>query len=1124
MSKPDDALLAKLNQLSPAQREALLKKLQTQKAQSPSVSIAPAMIAVPRNQPDYPLSFAQQRLWFLEQLSDSHASYNIAAAFRLEGALNIALLKNTFNVVIQRHESLRTVFLSTADGARQRVLEITDIELPLLDISNDVSQLDRRIHAEANFRFNLESGPLFKAGLFKLADNIHVLTVVLHHIISDAWSSQILLAEVSQVYSQLAQGKTPQLPDNTVQYIDYTLWQLDFLQKPSAAQQLQYWQDALSDVNNLDLPTDNTRPAITTYNGSFIRFNLNAQLTQTLKQWCKQQGCTLFSALLAAYEIFLYRYTQQTDFCIGIPIANRHHSESETIMGFFVNSLALRCDITKGDSFTSTARKVQQRVLTAQSHQDIPFEKLVLSLPGIQRNPGINPVFQTFFTLTQDNLEQGLKLPGIKADYIPADIEGTKFDISLNLREQGDGINCHFEYNRDLFATATITAMAQHFLALLEQLCLLPDLAIEKITFLTDAEYALQMDCTPVATSGTPHTAPGWNATAFHYPSTNALHELVQEQAEKTPDAVAVVDGHITLSYNELNQQANQLAHYLISLGISRNTPVAVCLERSVEMSIVLLAILKAGGCYVPLATDIPIERLRFICSDTAAKVLISTQPVDLANINHVKQLLMGNKTPWQGCAIDNPPLINQGEDIFNIIYTSGSTGNPKGVMVPHQGIINRLRWMQEEYALDTNDRIAQKTPYNFDVSVWELFWPLITGSSLYYAKPEGHKDPEYLRDFIKQYHISILHFVPSMLGLFLQTPDIDSCHSIGKVFTSGEALQHQHNEAFFVKLPKAELHNLYGPTEASIDVSFYKCHPNDSHKSIPIGKPIHNTQLHILDQQLQPLPLGAAGELYIGGIGLASGYWNQPELTQKAFIDNPWFAKGHPSKKLYKTGDVARYLPNGDIEYLGRNDHQVKIRGFRIELGEIETQLRKINGVSEAIVINRDVNGSSQLIAYIVSQQPLLDNAAYASLLKQHLPEYMLPTAYCAIDQVPLSANGKIDRKQLPDIHLADLQQHEYIPPRNAIEKTLAEMWQHLLGIEKAGVLDNFFELGGHSLLAAQMLTRIRDTFHIDLPLRTLFEVNTIEGLAKIISAMSFAADVANDSLDDDDFEEGIL
>jgi amino acid adenylation domain-containing protein len=865
--------------------------------------------------------------------------------------------------------------------------------------------------------------------------------------------------------------------------------------------------------NNLDLPTDKTRPAISTYNGGFARINLNTQVTKTLKQWCKQQGCTLFSALLAAYEIFLYRYTQQTDFCVGIPVANRHHSDTETIMGFFVNSLALRCDISSGVSFAGLTRKVQQRVLAAQNHQDIPFEKLVLSLPQIERNPGINPVFQTFFTLTQDNLEQGLQLHDIKAEYIPADIEGTKFDLSLNLREQGDCINCHFEYNRDLFTESTITAMLQHFINLLEQLCLLPELAIEKITFLTTEEYTLQMDMQH-----------GWNATAFHYPAANALQELIQQQTEKTPDAVAVVDEHITLNYKELNQQANCLAHYLISLGITRNSPVAVCLERSVDMSIVLLAILKAGGCYVPLATDIPIERLRYICNETSASVLVTTQPVDLADNHHVVQLLAGNKHLWQDYPHENPPVINHSEDTFNIIYTSGSTGNPKGVMVPHQGIINRLRWMQHEYKLDTNDRIAQKTPYNFDVSVWELFWPLITGSSLYYAKPDGHKDPEYLRDFIQQHHISVLHFVPSMLGLFLQTPGIDSCHSVTRVFTSGEALQVQHNEAFFRQLPKAELHNLYGPTEASIDVSYYACRPNDSHKSIPIGKPIHNTQLHILDRQLQPMPIGAAGELHIGGIGLASGYCNQPELTQKAFIENPWFAKGHPSQRLYKTGDVARYLPNGDIEYLGRNDHQVKIRGFRIELGEIETQLRKLPGINDAVVINREYNGNTWLIAYLVSTQPLLDNAEYASLLKPHLPDYMFPTAYCAITRIPLSPNGKIDRKQLPDMNPADLQQTIYVAPRNAIETTLADMWQNLLGIEKAGIHDNFFELGGHSLLAAQMLTRIRDTFHIELPLRTLFEVNTIEGLAKIISAMSFAADVANDSLNDDEFEEGIL
>jgi amino acid adenylation domain-containing protein len=1112
MSKPEEALLAKLNKLSPAQRDALLKKLQAQKAKV-ATPVSDNIVAVPREKTHYPLSFAQQRLWFLEQMSDSHASYNIAAAFQLTGVIDTQALNNTFCYLIKRHESLRTVFIATNDGPQQQIKDTIDWQLEITDLNISHTLLTELIHQQANVRFDLEHGPLFNIQLFKQSAEEHTLTIVLHHIISDAWSSQLLLNEAAQVYQQLIDGQQAFLPPLAIQYIDYTLWQNAFLEKPAAEKQIEYWKAQLNDFNNLHLPTDKQRPAVTTYNGSFERITINQNLKVTLDKYCKDHHLTLFSILLAAYEVFLYRYTQQTDFCIGIPIANRHHSDSEGIMGFFVNSLAMRCDISEGGTLLTVAKKIQHRVIEAQNQQDIPFEKLVTALPTLERNHSINPIFQTFFSLTQDNVHHGFKLGNANASYIPADIDGTKFDLSLSLRESHNSISCHFEYNQDLFYASTIKNMARHFITLLEVLCQNIHQSIEKCPFLTAEEYQQQMNCDK-----------GWNATKTSPSLYNSLHEIFEQQVEKTSSAIAVSDDSHALSYTELNHKANQLAHYLISLGIKANSPVAVCLERGVEMSIALLAILKAGGAYVPIATDTPKERLAFICNDTKARIIISTHAITLDN-SVIQNIVISNNDSWQQQPNTNPKIQRNEDEIFNIIYTSGSTGKPKGVMVPHRGIINRLEWMQQQYPLNSNDIVLQKTPYNFDVSVWELFWPLITGSRLFYAKHDGHKDPEYLRDIIQQQNISILHFVPSMLGVFLDTKNIQLCTSIKKVFTSGEALQLNHNQRFFELLPNTELHNLYGPTEASIDVSYYQCHPNEKNRSIPIGKPISNTQLHILDSHLQPLPIGAAGELYIGGTGLALGYINQTELTNNTFIDNPYFALGHPSKKLYKTGDVARYLSDGNIEYLGRNDHQVKIRGFRIELGEIESQLRNIDNVKEAIVVSKNINGQDQLVAYIYSEAPLLENAAYAALLQKHLPEYMLPAAYCAISEVPLSANGKIDRKHLPDINFSELKQYQYVAPRNTTESTLANIWQQLLNIEKVGVLDNFFELGGHSLLAAQMLTRIRDSFSVQLPLRTLFEINTIAGLSEIISAMSPSYTPEGEGEgDDDDFEEGVL
>jgi amino acid adenylation domain-containing protein len=736
---------------------------------------------------------------------------------------------------------------------------------------------------------------------------------------------------------------------------------------------------------------------------------------------------------------------------------------------------------------------------------------LVTQLPSLERNPAINPVFQTFFTLTQDNIDTGLQLAQIKSEYVPADIEGTKFDISLNMRQLGDKLECHFEYNRDLFRPETISQMASNFIHLGRLLCSNDKDNIDTLVFMDTALYQQQIN-----------TDEGWNATQYAYPHCHALHSLIEQQCQITPHNTAVSDEQQSLSYHQLNTQSNQLAHYLISKGIQRNQPVAVCMERSVSMSIALLAILKAGGAYVPIATDLPAERIRYICNDINTPFLLCSEQSPL---NHLELPLLpiNDKHLWQNCAENNPAVPHQPDDLFNIIYTSGSTGKPKGVMVPHQGIINRLRWMQHEYKLTPDDIVLQKTPYNFDVSVWELFWPLICGARLHFARPDGHKDADYLRNCIINNNITILHFVPSMLGLFLQTQHIEQCTQLRLVFTSGEALQIEQAERFFEQLPQAELHNLYGPTEASIDVSYFQCRPHEKRRSIPIGKPIHNIQLHILDKHLQPLPTGATGELYIGGIGLALGYWNQETLTEQCFINNPFYAQGHPSKKLYKTGDIARYLPDGNIEYLGRNDHQVKIRGFRIEPGEIESQCRKLPDINDALVIHRNHNHQAQLIAYLVTQSPLLETAEYHRMLKQHIPEYMLPTAYVAIHALPLSANGKIDRKQLPDVDLGNLKQHQYVAPRNAIEEMLATFWQELLHIQHVGIYDNFFELGGHSLLAAQLITRVRDQFQIELPLRTLFEVNTIEGLAKIISALSFAADTAS-LTGEDEFEEGLL
>jgi amino acid adenylation domain-containing protein len=1075
----------------------------------------PAQIITPaeRNAESvYPLSFAQQRFWFLDRLEPGNPALHIAAALHITGPLNIEFLRLAFARLAERHESLRTSFvLDEHNLALQKIHPATgwmlseNYDLSHLTEAQQQSRIQDIMRDEALHPFDLhqheqQTPSLLRTRLARLtpvdSDSAqYILFLTLHHIIADGWSLNILIEELTRHYQALQNHETDSLPPLAAQYIDFSHWQQQWINSSAMQKQLGYWQQQLKHVPLLDLPTDYQRPKQSTHHGAAVDFVIDAALSAKVQALASAQNTSAYIVLLTAFNVLLHRYTQQEDICIGTPVAGRHQQNIENVIGCFINLLAIRNTIDGNNSFNHLISQIKHSVLAAQENSAIPFE-LVADHCTEQRSLSHTPLFQVLFTYQASDFSrqlQEIQTSNLQMALLPQPSFTAKYDMQLHIAGSvgsDEGLSASIEYNTDLFSADSMHSMARHFVSLVEQLCLHNDTAVGQLAFLSPAEYAQQMDYRH-----------GWNATQFVYPPANSIQALIEAQAEKTPDALAVSDEHRQLTYRELNTQANQLAHYLISLGIHRNQAVAVCLERSVNLSVALLAILKAGGAYVPLATDIPPERFNYICKDTNAAILLSSLPVLLDDSNsHTQVIDIHNSKPWQGFPGSNPQAGTLGEDIFNIIYTSGSTGNPKGVMVPHRGIINRLRWMQHEYGLIPDDRILQKTPYNFDVSVWELFWPLMFGSSIFFARPDGHKEPEYLRDVIIRQQITTLHFVPSMLGIFLQTADIEQCTCVKRVFTSGEALQLAHNTTFFQRMHFAELHNLYGPTEASIDVSYYACSAAEKNRSVPIGKPIHNTQLHILDKNLNLLPAGAAGELYIGGDGLALGYLNQPELTASTFINNPYHAKGHPSPKLYKTGDVVRYLPTGDIEYLGRNDHQVKIRGFRIELGEIETQLRALPDVLDAIVISREINGSAHLLAFIHTLQPLLDNADYAARLKQHLPDYMIPVAYCAISEVPLSANGKVDRKKLPEIHFGELNTRAYIAPRNDTESELVLLWQALLQIDTIGVLDNFFELGGHSLIATQLAGQVSKAFAVEVPLKLLFEKPTIAELAEYI------------------------
>jgi amino acid adenylation domain-containing protein len=1057
-----------------------------------------------------PLSFSQQRIWFLDRLDPGNASYHITTALRIRGDLDIDLMRQAFEQLIIRHESLRTTFMYSQNEVSQVIKDPFDWLLAenydLSGISRD--EQEQRIQAIAKEEilrsFDLTDGTdspyrrirLLRTRLVRLtpreaARQEHVLLINMHHIITDGWSLGILVQELSQIYIALKQNKPINLPPLPIQYVDYAHWQRNWLQSDLKDTQLAYWRKQLDKVPVLELPTDYPRPPVLGIRGDSLSLDLPGSLGAQLHELSQQQGKTLFMVGLTAFMVLMARYSGQSDICVGTPVANRNRTELEPLIGCFINTLALRSDLSGNPRFIELLDKVQHTTIDAYANQDVPFEAIVEELDP-KRDMSYTPFFQVMFSLQTDAMDYRLDLPGLVIERLPLKSHSSKFDLMVNLVHQHGRISIEAEFNSDLFTAKTIQRLLKHFETLLQGIAADPEIRIHQLPLLTETENR--------------QFTQDWSSTATEYPNCS-IHQVIERQTLRTPNALAVCCENQQLNYRELNMRANQLAHYLIEKGVEPDQLVGICMERSVEMSIALLAVLKAGGAYVPFDPNFPSDRLSFMMDDTQVSIIITQQHL-LEKLPHsqnaaIQRLCIDDRQhAWLDYPTKNLPATVNPRHLFNVIYTSGSTGRPKGVMVPHGGIVNRILWMQSQYPIGSGDNVLQKTPYSFDVSVWELFWPLMTGATLVYAKPEGHKDPDYLRNLIIEKNISTLHFVPSMLGIFLQSDAIEQCQTIRRVFCSGEALPVEFEKRFFQRLGFAELHNLYGPTEASVDVSYFACQAGSKYPSVPIGKPVANTQLHVLDPYLQPVPQGVIGELHIGGVQLARGYLNRQDLTSAAFIDNPFFAKGHPSARLYKTGDLARYLPDGNIEYIGRIDHQVKVRGFRIELGEIETVLSQQKGIKEAVVSTCEHAGSMLLVGYVVTQDQQLDTHALRKSLKQSLPEYMVPGIIMRIDKIPLSANGKADRKALPQPDSQAFSAAPYVAPRNLTEQRLAEIWSDALQIERIGIHDNFFEIGGQSLLATQVVARIREAFDRELPLRALFDGGNIEALASFLDA----------------------
>ncbi len=908
----------------------------------------------------FPASLGQQRLWFLNQLEPTSPFYNVSEVVSLSGELRADLLQRALTAVVARHEILRTRFVIEGGNLVQIIAPEGDVQLTVVDLT-DVPEDDKESTAQKLTRqetetpFDLSRGPMLRAQLLKIDATHHRLLLTMHHIVTDGWSNAILLREITTLYEDFLNERPASLPALPIQYADFAEWQRELLQGEFLEQQLAYWRKQLDGAPAvLELPTYQPRPAIQTFRGARQSTVLSASLTSQLKELSRSEGVTLFMTLLATFQVLLHRHGAGDDIVVGSPIANRNRSELEGLIGFFVNTLVLRTDCSGNPSFRELLRRVKSVALTGYSHQDVPFDKLVDELKP-ERSLSYSPLFQVTFALQEDR-KSTLNLTGLELSWLEVDRGSAKFDLALFVSETAEGLSCLIEYDTDLFHDVAIRRMLGHFENLLESVVVDAGRRIGELPMLAPAELAEVM------------TMSRGERVAANYQTT--LHELFQQQASRTPDAIALVYEEQRLTYAELNARANRVAHYLRHIGVGPEALVGICLERSLEMVIGLLGILKAGAAYVPLDPSYPADRLRLIVEESGIAVVLTTQGFAGLLSAEVKSICLDAELPGATALGTVPTRLGSQSavpgNLAYVIYTSGSTGKPKGSMITHEGICNRLLWMQETYKLGAEDTVLQKTPFTFDVSVWEFFWPLLTGARLVMARPGAQGDSRYLVDIIKREKITTLHFVPSMLAAFLEDSGVSECRTLKRVICSGEALPYELKERFRKRL-RSQLHNLYGPTEASVDVTYWDCASEMERPIVPIGRAIANTQIYVLDENLEGVPTGVRGELYIGGVGLARGYLSKPDLTAERFLPDPFGAAG---ARLYRTGDLARYLADGNVEYLGRTDHQVKIRGFRIELGEIESALDEHPAVQNAVVVARETKTGKRLVAYVVPDQ----------------------------------------------------------------------------------------------------------------------------------------------------------
>ncbi len=1100
-----------------------------------SAGAAPALVPVARTggRP-IPLSFAQEAIWFLQQLSPGMRAYNFQAALRVLGPLDVAALEHALEEIVRRHEVLRTSFPAVDGSPVQRVhapwpVRLGPLDLAALSPAERESAVRAHLAEEIARPFELERMPLVRWTLLRLAAEEHLLVAVEHHFVHDGWSFGVFLRELKVLYEAGTGGGPPPLAPLPVQYADYAAWQRAWMESAAARGHLEFWRRTLAGAPPLlELPTDRPRPPVLRFHGATRRLHMPPELALAARAFCRARGVTLYNTLLTTFYALLGRSGAGEDVVVGGAVAARGRRETEGLIGMIVNIVALRADLSGDPSFEELLDRVRRVTREAFDHQEMPFSQVANALAP-ERTLDHLPVYQVAFSFHDS--------PYPEPTLGPARVEvteglpngSTKFDLQVIVMPRAeqrpgslpDEIELAWEYDTDLFDAATVDRFIERYWSLLGAAVAAPDERISALPLLTDAERS---------------RLAAWNDTAETFDGAGAtLHSLIEAQARRTPDAVAVAFEGATLTYAELDARSASLAAALLGMGVGPETRVGVCMERSVELVVALLGVLRAGGAYVPLDPGYPADRLAYMVADAAVPVLLTQErlvgtipefggevvcvdgqapsppgPLSAASgrkgENGTATPLPPAPSPARGEGEhdnDTPegedrqrgdsPLPERGrvaslsepgggipadasgvpvdpDHLAYIIYTSGSTGQPKGAMNAHRGVVNRLLWMQRQYRLTADDVVLQKTPFSFDVSVWELFWPLLAGARLVLAKPDGHRDPHYLSELIEREGVTTLHFVPSMLQAFLDAGEPARCGSVRRVVCSGEALGAEVRDRFFERMPRAELHNLYGPTEAAVDVTWHACAPGEP--TVPIGRPVSNTRIHVLDGRLGETPVGIPGELYIGGVQVGRGYHGRPELTAERFVPDPLAAEA--GARMYRTGDRARWLATGEVEYLGRLDAQVKVRGFRIEPGEVEAALRRHATVGDAAVVVRSDGGRARLVGYVVAARGAeVDAEALRAHLAGWVPEYMVPSALVVLGELPLGPSGKLDRRALPAPEAGAAGGAEHVAPRTEAEAGLARIWRELLRVERVGAHDNFFELGGDSILGLQVVAR---------------------------------------------------